>query len=172
MDPLKKSMNILQKARKEAKQIGICKEGEKGKWVQMSMAVDSGACDNVIHPDELPDYKDSIQETQASRDGDDYVSASGDPIANYGEVRIPMVTREATARGMTFQAAAVAKPLASVKRMTQTNHMVVFDDEMSYVLNKLTGEVNILREEAGNYMLDVWVPPPETAKASGFQRQP
>ena len=37
--------------------------------------------------------------------------------------------------------------------------MVVFDEEASYILNKRTGEVNLLREEDGNYMLDVWVKP-------------
>ena len=37
-------------------------------------------------------------------------------------------------------------------------------------MNKSSGEVNMLREEDGNYMLDVWVPPMD--EASGFTRQP
>ena len=48
--------------------------------------------------------------------------------------------------------------------MMISGHRVVFDDEGSYIMNKATGEVNILREEEGNFMLDVWVPPPEAAK--------
>ena len=43
--------------------------------------------------------------------------------------------------------------------MVLAGHRVVFD-EISYIENKITGEVNFLREEAGNYILDVWVPPP------------
>ena len=33
--------------------------------------------------------------------------------------------------------------------------MVIFDDQVSYLYNKSTGEV-------GNYMFDVWIPPNET----------
>ena len=31
--------------------------------------------------------------------------------------------------------------------------MVGFDDDGSYVLNKMTGEVNWMREESGNYIM-------------------
>ena len=51
-------------------------------------------------------------------------------------------------------------------------HRVVFDSEMSFILNKATGEMNVLREEDGNFLLDVWVPPPEVAEAAGFARHP
>ena len=75
-------------------------------------------------------------------------------------------------RGMLFQAAGVAKPLGSVKKMQQAGHRVVFDAEMSFIQNKATGETNVLREEDGNFLLDVWVPPPEVAEAAGFTRHP
>ena len=39
---------------------------------------------------------------------------------------------------------------------------MIFDDEVSYLYNKFTDEVNYLREESGNYMFDVWIPPNET----------
>ena len=138
----------------------------------ISIAVDSGACDNVIGPEELPAYTDTITETRASKNGDDFVSASGDVIPNYGELKVPMITRENTFRGMVFQAAGVAKPLGSVKKMMQAKHRVVFDEEGCYVENKITGEINLMREEEGNFMLDVWVPPPEVALEIGFGRQP
>ena len=49
---------------------------------------------------------------------------------------------------------------------------MVFDEDGSYVENKTTGEINWLREEAGNYMLDLWVIPPEEMPANaGFGRQ-
>ena len=99
------------------------------------------------------------------------MSASGDTIPNYGELTVPMLTRESTTRAMRFQAAGVAKPLGSVKRMIMAHHRVVFDEEGSYIENKVTGEVNMLREEDGNFMLDVWVPPPEVVNNSGFTRQ-
>ena len=119
----------------------------------------------------VPAYVNEIKETKDSRNGNDFISASGDPIPNYGELTIPMLTRESTARAMKFQAAGVAKPLGSVKRMIMAHHRVVFDEEGSYIENKLTGEINMLREEDGNFMLDVWVPPPEAMDKSGFIRQ-
>ena len=37
----------------------------------------------------------------------------------------------------------------------------MFDaDEGSYILNKESGELNWLREDNGNYVMDTWVPPP------------
>ena len=45
--------------------------------------------------------------------------------------------------------------------------MVVFDDDGSKVLNKMTGEVNWMREESGNYTIDLWVMPNE---GHGFTR--
>ena len=61
-------------------------------------------------------------------------------------------------RAMTFQAAPVAKPLGSVKRICQAGHYVIFDEDGSYIVNKATGELNWLREQRGNYMLDAWIP--------------
>ena len=43
--------------------------------------------------------------------------------------------------------------------------MVVFDDDGSCVLNKMTGEVNWMREESGNDIMDLWVMP---SKGQGF----
>ena len=165
-------VSVLKKAErpKESKSaLGAC---EKSGWKMISIAVDSGACDNVIGPNELPEYEDMIRETPASKAGDDFVSASGDVIPNYGELKVMMVTREQTTRGMTFQAAGVAKPLGSVKRMLQTGHRVVFDEGGSYIENKRTGEINWMREEDGNFMLDVYIPPLAVARAAGFHGQP
>ena len=84
-----------------------------------------------------------------------------------------MFTRERTSRGMVFTGAPVAKPLASVKKICMAQHTVLFDEEGSFIYNKQTGEVNALREESGNYMLDVYVPPEGTVSninASHFAR--
>ena len=75
---------------------------------------------------------------------------------------------------MTLKGAPVAKPLGSVKRSCRAGHIVLFDDDGSFIYNKLTGEVNAMREDDGNYMLDVYVPPRGYYGASSgqpFQRQ-
>ncbi len=138
-----------------------------GQWQRVSMAVDSGAAETVIPYKLVKAYP--IHETEASKAGVTYASATGDPIPNLGEQRIPLMTVEGTLRSMTFQAAPVSRPLGSVMRMCRSGHRVVFDDEGSYVQNKVTGEINWLREENGNYMLDVWILPNEP---TSFGRQP
>ena len=84
-----------------------------------------------------------------------------------------MITRESTVRGMVFTGAPVSRPLASVKRLCSAGHAVVFDDDGSYIMNKSKGEINILREEDGNYMFDVWIPPEGSSQHSqaSFRRQ-
>eukprot|EP00973_Karenia_brevis_P079546 11037738-Karenia_brevis.AAC.1 len=123
----------------------------------LSIAIDSGASETVIPYELVMDH--ALHETRASRTGHAYQSATGEPIPNLGEQRLPLYTLEGTVRGMTFQACPVAKPLGSVKRMCSNGHRIVFDEEGSYVENKVTGEINWLREEQGNYVLDTWVVP-------------
>ena len=75
----------------------------------------------------------------------------------------------------TFSAAPVTKPLGSVKRICAAGHVVVFDEDGSYIININTGELNMLREEPGNYMLDLWIPPPSDIRFSStasFRRHP
>ena len=68
--------------------------------------------------------------------------------------------QDATVKRM--RAAAVSRPLASVKKTCEAGHMVIFDDQVSYLYNKSSSEVNYLREESGTYMFDVWGPPNKT----------
>ena len=91
-----------------------------------------------------------------------------------GDVRLPLYLREGTLKGMIMRAAPVSKPLGSVKKICAAGHRVVFDDEGSFIMNKLTGEMNWLREEDGNYLLGAWVPPPREGSSGmpGFPRHP
>ena len=79
-----------------------------------------------------------------------------------GEQKLPLLTNEGSLRAMAFQAAPVDRPLGSVKRMCDSNRVVASDNDGSYVLNKLTNEVNWLRGENGNYVVDLWVAPPSS----------
>ena len=81
-----------------------------------------------------------------------------------------MATAEGSLRAMTFQAAPVAKPLGSVDRICKAGHTVVFDADGSYIVNKTTGEVNWLREDIGNFTMDVWIPPPSQVEPEIWQR--
>ena len=138
-------------------------------WQLLSIAIDSGAAETVIPHTLITGYP--IEETEKSRAGVTYASATGDPIPNMGQQKLPMTTAEGSLRMMAFQATPVAKALGSVWKICKQGHSVIFDDEGSYIYNKTTGELNWLREEDGNYMLDVWIPPRE-AMGQDFGRQP
>ena len=140
---------------------------EQNGWRKMSIAVDSRACVTVANPEDIPNYP--VVETIASKNGEEFTGAGGDSIPNLGAMQVPVLTRESTQRLMNVTAAPVSKPLLSVKQLNKTGHLVVFDEDMSYILNKTTGELNMLREENGNFMFDVWVPPNST---EGFPGQP
>ena len=72
--------------------------------------------------------------------------------------------KEGSLNGMAFQATErVKKPLASVKRIVDARHTVVFapdDIGGSFILNLDTYDETALREDDGNYLLDAWIPPP------------
>ena len=130
-------------------------------WQYLALTVAPGAVETVIP--HLLVQGHAIQETDAS-----HASPTGDAIPNLGEQKLPLLIQEGILRAMTFQAAPVDRALGSVKRMCSSGHVVVFDDDSSYVLNKMTGEVNWMREESGNHIMDLWVMP---NKDQGFTRQ-
>ena len=137
----------------------------------MSIAIDSGACDSVISPAHVPDH--DVLVSVESRRGENFQSATGEPIPYLGDLRLPLYMREGTVRSMVMKASPVTKPLGSVKKICQAGHTVVFDDEGSFIMNKNTGEVNWLSEEDGNYMLDAWRPPPQQGpNKTSFHRRP
>ena len=84
------------------------------------MAVDSGACENVIDAEEMVRGFE-IKQTKASMSGVKYASATGEEILNLGEVVLPVITAEGTKRRMRLQAAEVSRPLASVKRICEAS---------------------------------------------------
>ena len=52
--------------------------------------------------------------------------------------------------------AGMQRALGSVKRMCSSGHMVVFDNDGSNVLNTVIGEVNWMKEERWNDIMDLW----------------
>ena len=150
--------------------IGSGSIASPGEWQKIELAVDSGAAETVMPHNLVLDHE--IVETQASRSGMCYASATDEPIPNLGELRLPLVTNEGTCRGMRFQAAPVSRPLGSVKRICQSGHRVMFDEDGSYIENKATGEINWLREDNGNYIMDLWVVPSAVSNNWGFGGQP
>ena len=91
------------------KQDAVAPYAEKmSEWTKLSLAVDSGACESVIDAaEQVPGYE--VQETRASKSGLVYASATGEEIANLGEVFLPMMAKENTKRSMKMQVAEVSR---------------------------------------------------------------
>ena len=139
------------------------------RWRRMSMAVNSGACKTVANPDELPNYE--VFETPSSRAGEGFTGAPSDAIPNLAGMQVPIMTREGTQRLLAVTAAPVTKSLLAVDQLNASGH-VVFDQDNSFIFNKFSGELNALRKENGNFVLDVWVPPNNSQPKAPFHRQP
>ena len=74
---------------------------------------------------------------------------------------------------MTFQTCDVTKTLASVANMLDAGQAVIFAPEAyggSCVVDLSSGDEEPLIREDGNFVMEVWVPPPEALR--GFTRQP
>ena len=141
-----------------------------GKWERLECVVDSGATVSVMPAECAKEY--AAQPSAASRAGVTYQVANGDELANLGEKLVPIVTDEGTMKGLYSQIAAVTSPLQSVRQLNRTQHVVVFDGEDSFTLNKVTGEVNYIRDDGTNFLMGVWVIPKDEVDAAAIQGFP
>ncbi len=131
-------------------------------WEVISAVVDSGATVTAVHPKDAKAYK--VQESAASRRGVTYGTAGSEDLANLGEKKIAVLTSEGTLRGFHSQVAEVSSPLESVRQLLGSRHCVLFglgeNEEEHLIVNKITGEVNRLRDDGINYLHDMLVVPP------------
>ena len=128
-----------------------------GQWMHITM--DSGAAENVIPNDLLTGVPtiETERSQHAKRNGG-YATASGQAMPNNGEQQVALMTKEGCQKGLRFQKTGVRKPLASVSRICEYGHRVVFEKGNSYIEDCRTGEQIFLREVDGLFVLDAWVP--------------
>ena len=143
----------------------ICTVAED-EWVEIEVAVDSGATETVMAAETLNGIVD-ITEGPALRRGVTYEVANGVEIPNLGERKFLGYTEEGGQRGVTAQICAVNKTLMSVSKVTAQGNRVVFDDDGSYIEDKASGEIAWMQQVGGMYMLKMWVSR-KTTKEAGF----
>ena len=142
---------------RETCQGNLCSvEQFQGSWERVPVTVDSGAIDTVI-PRRVAQGI-SLKQTEASRNGLKYRSASGNAIVNEGERNLRGYTKEANLVDMTAQVAEVTKPLGSVRAFVKAGNRVVFDAGGSYIQNKATGVKTDIEDRNGAYVFDLWIP--------------
>lgn len=121
-------------------QLGSCSEKKAAGWTCLPISVDSGACDNGLHPDVLPAYVDGVVEAEASSNHQDFAAANRETNLKYGELKIPLGTKEQPLRGIVIQAAKVKKAFGNVQKFNETGHIVLFDGPNPFIYKKATRE--------------------------------
>ena len=143
-----------------------------GKFQVISAIMDSGATVPVMSPEAGKDYE--LMESPGSLAGQEYEIANGDTLKNLGQKLMAVMTAEGTLRGYKTQCADVSKPLQSVRALVTSGHAVCFglgDGNDHLVINKLTGEINRLRDDGINYLQDMLIIPPDKVDAMAEQLQ-
>ncbi len=136
---------------------------KSGKWEVISAIVDSGATITAIKPTAGKAYK--VEESEASRNGVEYEVANRDYVPNFAEKKMAVLTPEGTLRGCHSQVADISSNLQSVRQLFASKHCVLFglgpteDDHL--IINKVSGEINRIREDGTNYLQDLLVVPPD-----------
>ena len=136
---------------------------KSGKWEVLSAIVDSGASITAVSPKTGKAYK--VQEGEACKKGIEYATAGGDTLPNLGEKHMAVLTKEGTVRGFSSQVADVSEPLESVRQLLGAKHCVLFglgpNESEHLIINKVTGEVNVMRDDGTNYLHDMIIIPPD-----------
>ena len=148
----------------------------KDGWTKVRFMVDSGANDTVMPPEELPEIP--TRESRGSRLGWSYRVANGAEVSNEGEKEFRGMVRcqsgwSKNPKTVTAQVADITQPLMAVKKMTKSGYKVIFDEEGSGALNKVTHEWIPMEEEEDAWFLDLWVKSEDQKNESrtGFHRQ-
>ena len=133
--------------------------------------IDSGAAESVLPQTWCP----QAGLTESKLAGSSYTAANGLAIQNSGGKTVSMVTKEGLWRDMTFQVCDVARPLASVHKIVEAGHSVVFSPSWggrgSYILNQGTGEKLWMVQKHGVYVLETKIAPREWQAKPSFTRQ-
>ena len=94
-----------------------------------------------------------------------YEVPNGVRIPNLGEKKFQRYSEEGTVRSITTQVCEVNKGLLDVRKVVEAGNRVVYDSTGSYIEDKKTHERMFMRDEAGMYMLRMYV---RNAACEGF----
>jgi hypothetical protein len=147
---------------------------QKG-WNRFDIVVDSGAAQSVADGNLWPGI--ARTESEGSRNGAVYLGPGKERIPNRGQKTLTVKTGgSANVRKMTFQDAAIRKPLAAVSGITEKGNVVLFDRKGSFIAPEDAPEVKTIRElirqvknrieleeKKGIYIMPIWVQSPEAA---------
>ena len=152
-----------------------------GRRLRYDITIDSGAGRSAMDPADIPEYE--LQSSEGQRRGQVFVGAGGERIPNLGQKTVPLFMADGKAATATFQAAAVRKPLMAVSASCDQGQLVLFDSDLSCMLNRDSPEGREIRRLAkqcidktcferrnGVYTMPAWVVPPNRLSAKDKAR--
>ena len=127
------------------------------KYRKIQILVDSGAAENVLPPDLLPDY--AVEEGEARKNGVRYMTADGNEIPNLGELNMPFRIFEGHKCGIKFQLADVKRPQLSVTNLIAKGNRVSFHEQGGTITSQDGKQTIKFKQMNGVYVFEVYVPP-------------
>ena len=115
------------------------------------MTVDSGASDTVANNSIAP--KCPVRPSEGSRNGVEYVSASGNVIPNEGEKHVGVLTEEGHLCRLKIQMSQVNEALLSVSKICDAGHEVTFTKTGDQIRHCETGQTMNSRRDGNVYRL-------------------
>ena len=150
-EPIKEEINLLK---------GFTDANQHG-WTHVRGVMDSGASKSVAPPKMCPEYK--LLESDGSRNGDNFVSASKDIIPNLGEKHLMVMKDDGSVGRVRYQVADISRPLNSVSEICDSGNQVIFGRGGGCIVNTNTGSRTYFGREENVYVLDLWVMTPSMA---------
>ena len=134
---------------------GNWRREEKG-WVQVRSIMDSGCGASVAPPGMCPTYP--IEESEESRRGQEFLSASENTMPHLGEQKLEVVLDSGKATALKYQIADVSRALNAVTEICDAGHHVIFG-RRGVIVNLESGRSTPFQREGNIYCLDYWVKP-------------
>ena len=138
---------------------------EHGRWTRARTVMDSGCGTSVAPPGMCPAYP--IEESEGSKAGQEFVSASEDKLPNLGEQTLSAVLQDDSETSVKYQIADIRMPLNSGSNSCDSGKQLIFGRSDGMIRNVSTGKETHFTRENGVYFLKFWVKP----SSEGFQRQ-
>ena len=135
---------------------GIWRREEKG-WVRARSIMDSGRGASVAPPGMCPAYP--IEESEGSRRGQEFMSASENTMPNLGERKLECVFDLGRPIALKYQIADVSRALNAVTEICDAGRHVIFGRKGGVIVNLESGRSTPFQREGNIYCLDYWVKP-------------
>ena len=135
-------------------------------YIEFEVALDSGAGAHVADRSDAPAY--SVEESEGSRTGAGFLSASNQKIRNEGQFTLNLEDDVGSTFTSTFQVAKVSRPLWSVSYIADQGYETTFNEVCAIIRDKKGRQVARIPRRGGLYVGKMKLRNPRKA---GFGRQ-